>query len=271
MKITTENLLTAEKLELIGNASFDLVNAGDITALSADLSTTPNGAADGLIITNARAFPRTIPFILRIKNGQNVQDVIDSVFSVVRLKSDVRITLEGFYKNPFSEVYNDGIITEINKPRFSENSPALSIAFSVYFPDPFWRKNIEETTSNPTEANPYTLTNSGQVETGAEITITATSNAVSIPTVYLASGGNTQTMSFSVPEISLSMDSGDTFVIKTFRGEKSAILTVGGTKTDATPYLDFSADWITIPRGNSSFYLSASNFSVDIKFEAKYI
>lgn len=271
MQITIEDLLTSEELELIGNASFDLVNAGDITALSADLSTTPNGAADGLIVTNARAFPRTIPFVLRIKNGQNVQDVIDSVFSVVRLKADVRITLEGFYKSPFSEVYNDGKIIEISKPRFSENSPALSIAFSVYFPDPFWRIYIATITSNPTKANPYTLTNAGQVETGAEITITAKTNEVSIPTVYLAAGGKTQTMSFTVPEISTSMSKNDTFVIKTFRGEKSAILTVGGTKTDATPYLDFSADWITIPRGNSSFYLSEEGFSVDINFEAKYI
>lgn len=271
MQITIEDLLTAEELELIGNASFDLVNAGDITALSADLSTTPNGAADGLIVTNARAFPRTIPFVLRIKNGQNVQDVLDSVFSVVRLKADVRITLEGFYKSPFSEVYNDGKIIEISKPRFSENSPALSIAFSVYFPDPYWKKDITATKSNPTAANKLTLTNAGQVETGAEITITATSNEVSIPTVYLASGGNTQTMSFTIPEISTSMDSGDTFVIKTFRGEKSAILTVGGTVTVATPYLDFSSVWITIPRGSSLFYLSASDFSVDINFEAKYI
>ena len=270
MQITIEDLLTSDELELIGNASFDLVNAGDITALSADLSTTPNGAADGLIITNARAFPRTIPFVLRIKNGQNVQDVLDSVFSVVRLKADVRITLEGFYKSPFSEVYNDGKIIEISKPRFSENSPALSVAFSVYFPDPFWRIYIATITTNPTADNKLTLTNSGQVETGAEITITATKNGV-IPTVYLASGGKTQTMSFTVPEISTSMSTNDTFVIKTFRGEKSAILTVGGTVTDATPYLDFSSDWITIPRGSSLFYLSASGFSVDINFEARYI
>lgn len=278
-----------DRLSLLNNESFKLVNIDNQTAVASNLSSVLIGGADGDTINNIQAQPRTIILDLRIL--KDVELTKRSILNVIKLKQKGKIRWE--QEDKIVEI--TGLIESIEMPRW-ENGVIMQI--SIHCGQPFW-EDIDETVS---EINQFldlhyftdypndmlyfpddgivigeydvtrsrTINNTGDVSVGMEILINAFDTATN-PIIRSATGeffgighgtGNRQVV----------MNAGDVIRINTKKDEKAVTLNgvnmLGKIKPNST--------WLQLQAGTNVFSIDSDeqgveNMTFQLTYKKRYV
>ena len=75
-----------DRLPLIANELFDLVNVDGMTTAATSIASSTIGGADGDVVNNVQANARPLVLDLRIKKGVNVEAAKRAILQVVKIK-----------------------------------------------------------------------------------------------------------------------------------------------------------------------------------------
>lgn len=143
---------------------------------------------------------------------------------------------------------------------FNERIPLLTFPLSTNLDEPIKFSEVQ----NLTEQNLY---NRGEVENGVTITFKATGGVVVNPKIE-----NTSTNEFI--GLNYEMQEGDTIIINTRFGNKTATLIRNGIEYNVLNYLMDDITWLVITLGDNIFYKSATsgdqNLTVQFTYNPQY-
>lgn len=280
-----------ERLPLVGNELFDLVNIDGQTAAEASISSSTTGGTDGETVNSVQANPRTIISDLRIKNGVDVESAKRHILKTVKLKQ--RGYLE--WKQNERIVTISGIVESIDMPRWTN---AVVMQITLHCDQPFWEdaENVIQEISDaiglhyftdsatdmlyfPEEGIPLgeynTLRtreyyNDGDVSVGMEISIVAF-ETVTNPIIYDGSG-NFLGIGHGSGARQLVMQEGDNLVITTHKGNKRVLLNGKSVIAKIKP----RSTWLQLAAGDNLFTIdsdddSISNMSFSLIYKQRYV
>lgn len=241
-----------EVLPLSSNNYFHLIDIDGLTTANADLSSLSLGNADGDIVNNAKAQPRTLILTLKIKEGVNVKEAKSSILQKVKLKQAASI--EWFEAS--KHVIINGTVESIDMPRF-ENGIAMQI--TLHCSNPYWEDYNDTVTAE------NTITNEGDVETGLIFTLTAT-GVVTNPTIT-TDNGEVFGIGYGTGAKQITLSSGDVLTVDTRQGKKSVKL---NTSTNLIAFVKPQSVWHQLMTGENEFIFD-DNITPSITYKQKYI
>lgn len=263
-----------EKLPLIGNEYFYLINVDGQTVANADLSSIITGGIDGDIVTSEQTQPRTIAVNLRIKNGVNVETAKREILKTVKIKQEGTIV----WTQNDRIVNIKGIVESVEMPRWT-NGVVMQI--SLHCEQPYWEDieaviqeinefiDLHYFTDDPTdmlyfpeEGIPFgrydttrakTFNNAGDVAVGIIIEINALST-VTNPIIY-DTDGNFFGVGYGTGNKKVTLKAGDKVVITTERGNKTVTLNGVSIYDKIAPY----SVWLQIATGDNQFRIASDD------------
>lgn len=281
-----------DRLPLVNNNLFWLTNIDGQTAATASISSSVIGGADGDVVTNVQAAPRTLIIDLRIKNDVDVEEAKRAVLKVVKVKQ--RGTLE--WSQNDRTVAISGIVENIEMPRWN-NGVAMQI--TLHCDQPFWEdiafviKQINEIIDLhyfvdaetdmlyfPDEGialgeydtiRTKAFHNDGDVAVGLEISIVAL-DTVTNPIIY-DGNGNFFGVGYGDGAKQVVMQAGDNIVITTHKGRKSVKF---GSSRNLLPYVKPQSTWLQLNAGDNLFTIDSddenlSNMSFYLIYKQRYV
>jgi hypothetical protein len=293
-----------DRLPLAHNDLFVVTNIDGMTLSAADISSSTIGTADGDIVNNVQATPRSIVIDLRIKDGVNVEEAKRSVLRVVKIKQ--RGTLE--WTQNKRTVAISGIVENIEMPRWTN---ATTMQLTLYCSQPFW-EDVEAVVQQISEAinlhyfednatgmlyfpeagipfgeydtiRTKHFHNSGDVAVGLEISIVALADVFD-PIIYDGNGnffglGYVQEIPSKVPNAPsryfhkpFYMKAGDNVIITTHKGNKTVRLN-GQMVYD---YIKPQSTWLQMEAGDNTFTINSdddniSNMTFSLTYKQRYV
>lgn len=278
-------------LPLVGNSLFDITNIDGQTAAAASISSSDIGNADGNIVNNVKANPRSITIDLRVKSGVIVEDAKRSILKVVKIKQ--RGTLR--WTQDDRAVAISGIVESVDMPRWSN---AVMLQITLYCDQPFWEdidyivRQISEAvdlhyfTDSATDMLYFpdggialgeydtirtkAFHNNGDVSVGLEISIVAF-DTVTNPIIY-DGNGNFFGVGYGDGLRQVVMNAGDQIVITTHKGRKS--VTMGGVSLLSK--IKPQSTWLQLDAGDNTFTInsdddSLTNMSFSLIYKQRYV
>lgn len=280
-----------ERLSLLDNKYFYLIDLEGQTTANVDVSSLVMGGIDGDIITNEQAQPRTITLNLYIKQGVNVEEAKREILRVVKIKQYASILWQQNEKN----IIINGLVESADMPRWN-NSVLMQI--SLHCSQPFW-EDIEEVIQEinefinlhyftnsendmlyfPEEGIPFgqfdatrtkTFTNEGDVAVGVEIEIIAL-ETVTNPIIY-DTDGNFFGVGYGNGNKQVVMSAGDRIIITTHKGDKTVKLNGVSIYDKIVPF----SSWLQIQTGENQFRIDSDDENIDnmvfnLTYKQRYI
>lgn len=280
-----------ERLPLVGNDLFYLVNIDGQTEAEASISSSTTGGTDGETVNSVQANPRTIILDLRIKSGVNVEQAKRSVLKIVKLKQNGSLE----WKQDDKTVTISGIVESVEMPRWTND---VMMQITLHCAQPFWEdaesviQEISEAidlhyfTDSPTDMLYFpeegiplgeynTLRtrdyyNDGDVSVGMEISIVAF-GTVTNPIIY-DGNGNFLGVGHGSGARQLVMHEGDNLIITTHKGKKRVMLNGENVIAKIKP----RSTWLQMAAGDNLFTIDSdddndANMSFSLIFKQRYV
>ncbi|MBO5841452.1 MAG: phage tail family protein [Clostridia bacterium] len=280
-----------ERLPLVGNNLFDLVNVDGQTFAAASISSSSVSGADGSVVNNVQANARSVVLDLRIKSSADVEDAKRAILKVVKIKQ--RGSLE--WTQNGKTVVLSGIVESVDMPRWNN---AVTLQVSLYCEQPFWEDfddvlvqisevvNLHYFTDSaddmlyfPVEGIPFgqydatrtkTFHNDGDVDVGMEISVVALDTATN-PIIY-DGNGNFFGVGYGDGERRVVMQMGDVITITTHKGKKN--VTMGGVSLLSK--IKPKSTWLQLAAGDNTFAINSddsnnTNLTFSIVFRQRYV
>lgn len=266
-----------ERLPLVGNELFDLINVDGQTAAATSISSSVISGADGDTVNNVQANARSIVFDLRIKNSVDVEDAKREILKIVKVKQ--RGTLEWTQRS--KTVVISGVVEAVEMPRWNN---AVTMQITLHCSQPFWEDAayIVQQISEAIDLHYFTDTdgemlyfpeegialggydairtksvyNDGDVSVGMEISIVAL-ETVTNPIIY-DENGNFFGVGYGDGERQVVMSAGENIVITTHKGAKSVTLNGVNLLSKIKP----QSTWLQVAAGENSFTINSDDDSV---------
>ena len=254
--IETEN---NQKLELTQNSEYDVINIEGLNPVGATINTYKIGISDGEHYNSSYVNMRNIVLYIVPKNrANNIETNRLVLYKYFRPKHKIRL----YFQHNSRDVFIDGYVETVEIALYSQLE---QFQISVICPQPFFKQVSRTIVSfNQLESLfefPFSIAqegiefsrfgqisemkcnNNGEVETGLIITIKATGLAYGIG-ISLDRNSN-----FRLVE-DLELNSGDTLVINTNKGEKSVTkIDSDGNISNCINYVDTNSVWLTLETG----------------------
>ena len=284
-----------DRLPLATNNLFWLVNVDGQTAVATSIASSVIGGADGDIVTNVQATPRTLVIDLSVKSGVDVEEAKRAVLKVIKVKQ--RGTLEWTQNN--RTVVISGIVESIEMPRWNNN---VAMQVTLHCAQPFWEdaeflvKQIREIIDlhylvvspddmlyfpeNGIAFGEYDTTrtkafhNSGDVAVGLEISIVAL-DRVTNPIIY-DGNGNFFGVGYGDGAKKVTMRAGDNIIITTHKGNKRVKVNSVDGGSSLLSYIKPQSTWLQLQAGDNLFTIdsddeSLSNMSFSLIYKQRYV
>ena len=251
-----------EELELTHNAAYVVTGIDGITSPEATINTTRNATSDGGVYNSAYVEVRQL--IITIAINHPAEENRMRLYKYFKAKQPVRVS----YKTRTRDVYIDGYVKSINANPFENLVIAQAV---IECPQPYLVGVDKSTTTfshvTPTFTFPFAIeetgipfsvltfetngviVNAGDAETGAVINLHCV-GAVNNPVVLDIDTGEFFGLNYG-------FSTGDTITINTRTGQKSVMLSRGGTVTNLIGYLKPGSTWFVMRPGDNSFNLTA--------------
>lgn len=282
-----------DRLPLVNNELFTLTNVDGQTAAGTSIASSVIGGADGDIVTNVQANPRTLVFDLRVNSGVDVEEAKRAVLRVVKIKQ--RGSLE--WKQNDRPVVLSGIVESIEMPRWN-NGVAMQIA--LHCDQPFWEdidfviKQINEIIDLhyfvdapddmlyfPEDGIAFgeydtirtkAFHNAGDVAVGLDINIVAL-GTVTNPIIY-DGNGNFFGVGYGDGAKKVVLYAGDSITISTHKGNKSVKVTKSGK--NLLTHIKPQSTWLQLQAGDNLFTIDSddenlSNMSFYLIYKQRYV
>lgn len=253
----------------------------------ANVNTTETATHDGSVYNSARLTQRNIVLNLEFyettithQNGTvtslSIEDIRQNSYKYFPIKKNITVLVET--DNRIAETIG---YVEANEPTIFSKNEGCNI--SIVCPDPFFYSKevtdtifygVEPAFEFPFENDSLTeplletgiihnrteevVTYKGDSEIGVTITIHAVGDASNI-TIYNVSTRETM-------KINTSLIGGDTIVINTKKGDKSATLLRDGATTNIFNALDRGSKWFTLAKGDNVFAYRAEIGGENLQF-----
>ena len=251
-----------QQLELTHNQAYSITEIDGIDPPDAVINTTRNANADGSVFNSSYVNNRTIIITLSINAPAELNRI--NLYKYFKAKFPVRL----YYQNSTRNVYIDGYVQNVQIAFFNKKQTAQ---ITVFCPQPLFNgveesfqefsnvKNlfefpfyIEESGIEFSRIEPNTeqsIINNGEVDTGVVISIHAI-GPVTTPKIYNVDTGESMILN-------VTMVDGDDIVINTIRGQKSILMTSGGTTTNIIGNLADGSTWFQLIPGDNLFTVTA--------------
>ena len=212
---------------------------------------------DGSRFNSARVNQRNI--VIRMRLVKDVAETRILLYKYFKIKQWCKI----YFSNGLRDVYCEGYVETFENDRFALNN---EIQISIICPSP-WFKELDEITFNMAfslsmfefpfsieesiefsvlhENLLTTITNSGDVETGVLLELSASSEVVN-PRIFNADTREMIGLNFT-------MQNGDLIRISTFKGSKYVKLFRKGVESNIINHIMDSPDWFQLPVGDTNF------------------
>lgn len=251
-----------DTIELTHNPAYEVASVEGMEPADATIHTTKYAGGDGSTFNSARVDERTITITMAINAPAEANRI--ALYRYFKPKHKVRVWI----KNGARDVYADGVVQSMQVAYFDKKE---TVQIAILCPDPFFYDAVtgaQEMSSItpefefildlPPEGKPmseidltteHNIINTGDVATGAEITIRATGNVTNI-TVW-----NTQTLAYMT--VNVDMAEGDELVINTRRGNKRVTLIHDGVAENAISKLAPGSTWLEFEPGDNLMQYTA--------------
>lgn len=239
-------------LMLTNNPAYTVTSVSGLDPASANVNLSENALFDGATFNSSKVSTRNvvINFAINKPAGENrIQ-----LYKTVKPKRSIRLYVE----NRQRKAYIDGYVESLSVDMFAGKEVAQ---VSILCPYPFFT----DKTSPYTAVGDVVLAadNSGDVETGLNITISAVGGEVFSPYIQNLTTGDTMT-------IRQSMLDGDVISIDTNTGKRSVTLTRSGTTTNIINALDLTSTWLTLGLGANEFEILSVFGELHIQSQVTY-
>ncbi|MBR1737951.1 MAG: phage tail family protein [Firmicutes bacterium] len=237
---------------LTNNPAYTVTSVSGLDPANANVNLSENALFDGATFNSSKVSTRNIVINFAINKPAGTNRV--QLYKTVKPKRSIRVYVE----NSGRKAYIDGYVESLSVDMFAGKEVAQ---ISILCPYPFFTD----------KASPYTATgdmvltadNSGDVETGLNITITANGGEVFNPYIQNMNTGDTMT-------IRQNMLDGDIITINTNTGKRSVTLTRSGTTTNIINALDLTSKWLTLGLGTNEFEILSAFGEVYIQSQVTY-
>lgn len=280
-----------DRLSLINNEYFDLIDLDGQTASAVTISSVVVGGVDGNTVTNVQANPRTITLNLYIKSGKDVEEAKRKILQVVKLKQYGAIVWEQNNR----VVTISGIVESVEMPRWQKG---ILMQISLYCEQPFW-EDVEDVIQEinefidlnyftddpadmlyfPTDGIPFgsfdtsrtkTFHNAGDVAVGIEIVINAL-DTVKNPIIY-DTDGNFFGLGYGTGDKEVILQAGDVVKITTHKGNKTVQKNGVSLFDKVKPH----SKWLQLETGDNQFKIDSDddvidNMSFNLIYKQRYI
>lgn len=255
--LTIENK-AGQRIALSNEKNVVITAIDGLAPPNASIMTSSVAGHDGSRFNSSKVEKRNIVITLRLTNDVEKTRIL--LYRYFRIKQWCKI----YYSNDSRDVYCEGYVESFENDRFMMNN---EVQISIICPSP-WFKEINEIVFNMSQLTssfefPFAIEdvgvefstlleniltpviNSGDVETGLVLELSATSEVVN-PRIY-----NVDTR--EMIGLNFTMQSGDLIRISTVTGEKYVKLIRGGEESNIINSLMDSPVWLTVPVGESNF------------------
>lgn len=248
----------------------------DITGLNppkAQIITNAIAGMDGEKFKSSKLEMRNI--VLTIKVNGNAEENRLRLYEFFRTGQWCKI----YYKNEHRNVYIEGYCETVECPLFTVNQ---QVQVSVISPDPYLKSMLtiyaDISKKFPVFEFPFAIeeegvefstldvdretliVNSGEIESGLKITLTAEGGNVAYPIIY-----NVDTGKFL--SLNLVLQEGDTVIITTHKGQKSIKKISNAVETNVINSLESGSTWFQLKTGASVFTYTATYNAEGLKVE----
>lgn len=253
----------------------DVLKVTGLNPPSANIITSEIAGADGARFNSSNVQIRNIVLLLNIKTP--IEENRQQLYKYFRSKRWCRL----YYRNDNRDVYIDGYIESFENDQFTElQKPQISIVC----PEPFLKNRTTQSVQFSNEIGkfefPFSISkegielgiiqneiiqvvDAGEVETGAIISLIATSDQILNPTIY-----NRTTQQYF--GLNIDMNEGDVITINTLFGKKSVTLLKNGVTTNIIDKMTNGSKWIKFMPGENELSYGSdegqSNLNVNVEF-----
>jgi len=229
-----------QKLQLTGTPQYTVTSVSGLDPASATVNISENALFDGATFNSSKVNSRNI--VINFAINTPAEDGRIALYKTVKPKRPLRVYVSGTRR----KAYIDGYVESLSVDIFGQKEVAQ---ISILCPNPFFSDiNSPFTAVGDIE---LTAINTGDVETGMLITLTAEYGSISSPTV-------TNTLTGEYITVTQSMSLGDVVTIDTTAGQRSVTLTHNGTTTNIINKLDPTSTWLQLEIGENMFEQTAA-------------
>lgn len=269
-------------LPLVGNSRFKLSHVDGITTASVEIASSTVASMDGDIVNNKRTIPRGIVLDLAIES--DVENAKRYILQYIKPKQTCTLRMTQNDR----ETQIEGVVEAIDMPRFA--SPCV-MQVTLYCSQPYWEDVAEilQDISEVIDMHYFTtyeddmlyfpeggivmgeydtnrtkvLVNSGDVEVGLEIHITAL-GTVTNPVIYNADG--------EFIGVNVTLSAGDEVIITTEKGKKTIML----NGENILSKIMRESTWLQLKTGENEFTIDSKdgtegNMYFTLTFKQRYV
>lgn len=262
-----------DRLNLTGNPCYTIYNITGLNPPPATLNKSVNTTSHGSKINSVRIEERNI--VIYLKPERNVENSRIKIYKYFPDGEFVTV----YFSNDARSVYISGVVETVEVNQF-ENPQIMQI--SIICDDPFFKdvKSLKQSFSDimPRFKFPFAIPasgivfssyetkarvnieNTGDVNTGVQITLFAAGNDIVNPTIHDITHGSKMTLNFA-------MLKSDTIIIKSTYLEKSITLIRDGVASNAIGYMRPNSKWFSLSAGENLFAYECENGSESLKIE----
>lgn len=295
--ITVKNHLgETYPLELTGPERYGLA-IKSITGLGpgkANINTSEVTTTDGGLYSSSRLPVRNIVISLEFLWAKTIEEARQRTYRMFPIKRDVTLLIEtdnrsveisGYVESNEPTIFSKNEGTEISiicpDPYFyatgadgvvAEEFYGLTSLFEFEFSNESMTDSLIEMGSLATTSR-RTINYRGDVETGVTITLHALGEVKNI-TINHSTAYTSGSIKIHTDKLKSPIEEGDTIVICTMKGKKSAKLIRAGTEINILNSLDKHVDWFQLVRGDNLFTYMADeglqNLNMAIESRVRY-
>lgn len=262
-----------DRLNLTGNPCYTLYNITGLNPPPATLNKSVNTTAHGSKINSVRIEERNI--VIYLKPERNIENSRIKIYKYFPDGEFVTV----YFSNSTRNVYISGVVETVEVNQF-ENPQIMQI--SIICNDPFFKdvKTLKQSFSDvmPKFKFPFAIPesgvvfssyetkarvnieNTGDVDTGVQITLIAAGNDIKNPTIYDLTHGIKMSLN-------ITMQKTDRVVIKSTYFEKTITLIRDGVATNAIGYMRPDSKWFNLSAGENIFSYECESGSENLKIE----
>jgi len=237
------------------SSGFRVASIEGLDPVKATLVSSSFANSDGEAYQSSRRETRNIKFNIELDpypdSGDTVRDLRKKLYRFFMPESEVRLT---FILEEGLTVDIVGVVESCETAHFSQE-PAVDISIICFDPDFYDPTPVVVSGMNTADAAPTTITYDGTVEVGVKITIGPVVTAIPDFVLYQTLP-NDEVRTLEFDNITLAV--GDTLVISTVSGSKSATLTHTGVSSSALYGISPQSNWIALEPGDNDLKLYSS-------------
>lgn len=245
-----------EVLSITQNPAYTIMSVTGLNPAAANINTVDAALQDGATFNSSKVGMRNIVINFVIENPAEINRI--ALYRYIKPKKSCTV----YVKNGSRDVYIPCYVETLDIDLF-ENKQAAQISLLCTKPYFLGVETNEVTADNAT----FAVENSGDIETGAIFTLTATGGAIVNPTITNFDTGEIFKINYTIP-------AGAELTVNTNQGQKGVYLTNSGVVTNLINYVDSSSVWLQLDTGSNNFVCSSDSgmeyWACTVVFNSKF-